>query len=480
MEKVYLEKRECYSYPESDYCFSPSIVYPEYPFADETLAPKPNEVYDMVRAALHGLGLDSEHYDTKDWNPLKGMLPAGGTVVLKPNWVRHFNGVGTMNCMVTHPSIIRCILDYCVIAGAGRIILGDAPVQGADIDIFLGDQGYWELQRFYSKNGIEVEIIDFRDLVVQVKNHVIISGDKPRIGHNEIVEIDLGMLSRHVRSKTDMYAICGYTKDKINEFHASKTDRHCYSLSKTVLEADLIINLPKPKTHRFAGITAAQKNFVGICPDKESLPHFRIGSTKCGGDETNNDSLHASLLWQVYERYLIFCKQGRRWLAYWTCAVHSILERTKRKYEYSKGSWHGNDTIWRTILDISLLVRYMDKNLSFCPTNRPRKILTIGDMIIAGEKSGPLDPSDKPLGIIMASTNCAAFDAVFCGITGFAHQLIPTVRESCNDPRLLPDGREGILLQSNLADLHGRMLNECCFPDEWRFKPSPFWAEILD
>ena len=55
-------------------------------------------------------------------------------------------------------------------------------------------------------------------------------------------------------------------------------------LNKIVLEADVIINIPKPKCHRLAGMTAALKNMVGVIYDKNSLPHRKIGSVEEGGD----------------------------------------------------------------------------------------------------------------------------------------------------------------------------------------------------
>ena len=39
------------------------------------------------------MGLDKEHYGTKDWNPFAGIIKAGNAVVIKPNFVIHHNGV---------------------------------------------------------------------------------------------------------------------------------------------------------------------------------------------------------------------------------------------------------------------------------------------------------------------------------------------------------------------------------------------------
>ena len=46
-------------------------------------------------------------------------------------------------------------------------------------------------------------------------------------------------------------------------------EKHEYYISDYALQADVIINIPKPKCHRKAGMTAALKNFVGLNVRKE-------------------------------------------------------------------------------------------------------------------------------------------------------------------------------------------------------------------
>jgi len=61
--------------------------------------------------------------------------------------------------------------------------------------------------------------------------------------------------------------------------------KHEYLLSRSVMDADVIINLPKLKTHKKVGLTVSLKNLVGINGDKNYLPHFCIGTPDKGGDE---------------------------------------------------------------------------------------------------------------------------------------------------------------------------------------------------
>ena len=60
--------------------------------------------------------------------------------------------------------------------------------------------------------------------------------------------------------------------------------RHQYLVAREVIEADVIVNLPKLKTHKKAGVTCALKNLIGINGNKEYLPHHRVGGAERGGD----------------------------------------------------------------------------------------------------------------------------------------------------------------------------------------------------
>src|SRR4029450_3442025 len=51
------------------------------------------------------------------------------------------------------------------------------------------------------------------------------------------------------------------------------------------MDADVLINLPKFKTHKKVGITCALKNLVGINANKNWLPHHTEGTPDLGGDQ---------------------------------------------------------------------------------------------------------------------------------------------------------------------------------------------------
>jgi hypothetical protein len=136
--------------------YAPGIAGPEYPFGAETLAPGANPIYEGVRQALRLLGFDAACYGRREWNPLGEMVQPGNIVVLKPNFVRDFRETqaGDADCLITHGSIIRAVLDYVYIAlqGEGRIIIADAPQNDADFYALRRMAGLDEIQEFYRRH----------------------------------------------------------------------------------------------------------------------------------------------------------------------------------------------------------------------------------------------------------------------------------------------------------------------------------------
>ena len=118
--------------------FGPGKPYPELAdlLGDAADTGPPNHVYAAVRAALHALGLDAGRFDTPDWNPLGALVRRGGRVVLKPNFIRHWNPnpEATIESVVTHGSVLRAAADYALLAVGpeGSVVLAEAPQHRAD------------------------------------------------------------------------------------------------------------------------------------------------------------------------------------------------------------------------------------------------------------------------------------------------------------------------------------------------------------
>lgn len=474
---IYIEKREEYKYPRNNPVFNPSVRYPEYRFSE--LSSEKNIVYDMVRSSLYGFGLDEENYGTVKWNPLGKYIHQGDRVLVKPNMVKHFESIEQNECTLTHPSIVRAIIDYCFIAGAGEVVLGDAPIQNADIEMILQNNHYNDLLAFYHEKGCKIRFVDFRNYIV--KKQFGIAHEIPATQNTAgVIQVDLGKYSYHYNPEEEnegVYETCGYDQVNINLNHHG--EKHNYIVSEEILKADVVINIPKPKTHRFAGLTAAQKNFVGIVADKESVPHFMEGVKGVKGDETNQDSIYSRILHKYYKKYLHKNAQKMYKTAMFYYLVYRAILVFKRDSLYIHGQWHGNDTIWRSILDLNKIVLYADKNGIMNFENTQRAILNIGDMILVGEGQGPLSPTPKEYGMIMIADNMAAFDWVVCTLFGFEHSLLPTIQNGFADSMLCGLELKDVMIKSNIKKWDNISLREFHPDDKFRVKPHPFWEEIL-
>ena len=91
--------------------------------------------YAGVRASLAALGLDAARFGTADWNPLGDLVRPDGRVVLKPNFIRHWNPSreGTLASVITHGAVLRAALDYALLAVGpeGTVEIAEAPQQDA-------------------------------------------------------------------------------------------------------------------------------------------------------------------------------------------------------------------------------------------------------------------------------------------------------------------------------------------------------------
>ncbi len=92
-------------------------------------------------------------------------------------------------------------------------------------------------------------------------------GASVQVGDSPAFAVDL----RRVWEKTGIQAVCAEEGVPLISLEAAgmvkmERDGHQFGISKPVAEADLVINLPKVKTHGLTVLTAAVKNFYGTVP----------------------------------------------------------------------------------------------------------------------------------------------------------------------------------------------------------------------
>lgn len=436
LSNVCIIHREDCSYP-TEIPFRPDTAYPEYLFQNY-LSTK-NAVYDMVRESFLKMGCDKENFGTAQWNPLKEFIKPNQTVVLKPNMVSHKNFSGfSVECIYTHPSIVAAVVDYVIIAleGKGRVLIADAPVQSCDFQELIEKSGYSALLNFYQNHLPDTVSIELKDLR-QVKSHIeknglLYSEETDEIG--TIVSLDEE--SEFAGESESFYHNCritDYDPEYLKKYH--NKFRHLYAINQAVLEADVIINMPKPKTHRKAGVTISLKNVVGICARKECLPHHTNGSLAEGGDQYNTFSWIKKFQNVLYDKKNYYM-QTKKWYApalllHLMIRAGNLLMKLLRMDRQMEGSWWGNDTISRTVVDLNKILVYCDKTGKMCSTPQ-RKQIIVADMIVSGEGNGPLNAEPKNVGCIAVGENPVCFDEVVSKIMGAKMEYMKAIQRARN------------------------------------------------
>ncbi len=418
--------------------FAPGCHYPELAQLS-SVAPAPavsNHVYAAVRAALHALGLDPEHYGSARWNPLRDLAASGARIVLKPNFIRHWNPLagGSIESVITHGAVLRAMVDYALLAAGpeGEVIIAEAPQQDCDFERIRTLAGLDELVAHAESLGRRLEVIDLRREAVIFNDGIIVARKTLPGDPAGYRAVDLGRASFFEGSGLDPNRFRGadYDPGPTTEHHSN--GRNAYLLSETVLRADLVVNLPKLKTHKKTGVTLALKNLVGINGDKNWLPHHSLGSLPEGGDEFPLARLIDKLRSRATEiaRPLLARGRGMQFFR----AVRRVERATRGDAFIRAGNWHGNQTTWRMCCDLNRCLYYSDRaGLSLDMPQPVRTVLTVIDGIVAGEGEGPLAPGDVPLGAIVAGTDPVAVDLVAVRLMGFNEQLIPKLREPMRD-----------------------------------------------
>jgi len=409
-------------------------------FGDAAAEGPPNHVYAAVRAALRGLGLDARNFETPAWNPLGALVSRGKRIVLKPNFIRHWNPAenATVESVITHGSVIRAVADYAFLAAGaeGSVAIAEAPQHDCDFEAIREIAGLDQLVQHYEAClGRELELIDLRREAVAYRDGVIVERVPLPGDPTGYRLIDLGRRSCFEGSGIDPNRFRGadYDPGPTTEHHTD--GRNEYLLSNTVLSADLVVNLPKLKTHKKTGVTLALKNLVGINGDKNFLPHHCVGSVAEGGDEYPGRSLLDRGRSAATELARSMLKRG---LGTRLVRAARRVERRIRGSEFIRsGNWYGNRTTWRMCVDLNRCLYYSDAANTHLDAPRPvRTVLTVMDGIVAGEGEGPLAPRDVPLGAVLAATDPIALDLTAVRLMGFDEQLVPKIREPMRDDAL--------------------------------------------
>ncbi len=405
------------------------------------IARVPSCSYPAVDAA--GPNLVSEALarlaDSLGWSdgsgPFGRVIPAGARVLIKPNMVLHKNddpryqGQEGIDCLVTHASLIRAAAEAALRTGAAEVLVGDAPIQGCDFETLVQTTGLdkWA-HELRTREPRFKGVRDFRRTTCVIVHGVRVAAENLQ-SEDHFTLFDLGResLLEPISDEDHRFRVAWYDHRLMAKTH--HPGKHQYLVAKEVVEADVIINLPKLKTHKKAGVTCALKNLIGINGNKEYLPHHRVGGPKTGGDNYPDDGVVKRALEYVSDRQNVTTSYagGMVWHLFFALLVRA--SRASGDRVGMDGSWSGNDTIWRTCLDLNRILLYgrADGTMS---EQMQRRVIHVADSIIAGQGNGPLAPEPLELGLLLGSNNAAAMDWVAAQVLAYDPEKISLVRHA--------------------------------------------------
>jgi uncharacterized protein (DUF362 family) len=366
------------------------------------------------------------------------LIKPGDKVVLKPNWVResHKNRHGEWDYVITHPSVIAAVLHKVLkkLSGNGRISIIDGPMTDASFEKLIARYPVKVWQELAEREGVSFEIIDLRDHEWLTMNGVTVKRKALKGDPRGKVVIDLlGEDSEfwgHRKSHRGYYG-ADYDIEETNRAHDGF--HNLYSVSRTVLESDVFINIPKLKTHRKAGITCCLKNLVGINTYKNFLPHHLEGCPTEDGDQFPDKNLKARIegpLVSLVKKRLFKNQAAAFILSPLNTLGKSVFGDSSRVIR--NGSWYGNDTLWRMILDLNKVLFFSgaDGKMMSDDLMPAKRYIGVVDAIMAGDGEGPISPDPVKMGYIVCGENPASIDATCAVLMGFEPERIPTIERA--------------------------------------------------
>jgi uncharacterized protein (DUF362 family) len=214
----------------------PDTAVPDEVPAASTSGPRRRPLVERLKSKLRGLAVETaarlrqtppetavhvaraDDYDAdlagilrRQYEAFRRQVPlAGKRVVLKPNLVEYHRD----KVINTNPKIVAAVIELCRREGAAEVIVAEGPGHWRNVEYLVRASGLGDVLREHR--------VPFVDL-----NH-----DEP------VKTPNLGRL----------------------------TGLEFLYLSRTVATADVLISLPKLKTHHWAGATLSLKNLFGILP----------------------------------------------------------------------------------------------------------------------------------------------------------------------------------------------------------------------
>ncbi len=408
----------------------------------------------------------------------------GDSVVLKPNWLahRHKYQPDEWRSLITNPAVISAVLDLVLdcLDGQGRVIITDGPQTDSSWSAIMNRMQPERWIEAGRRRRVEVSLLDLRDHEWQTKGDVNIGRRRLPGDPLGATVCDLGPASEFSGHSPSRHGYYGADYDTAETNEAHRGGRHQYKVSRTVIAADVFVNLPKMKTHKKAGITCSLKNLVGINTYKNWLPHHSEGTPDEGGDQYPAASAKNSLERIATQRFKsLLAKFPGAGTALVPVKALGQTVFGDTQHTIRSGNWYGNDTLWRTVLDLNKVLLYANPDGSLRQDDRTsrKRYITVVDGIIGGEGNGPEAPTPRPCGVILAGTDPVAVDAVCARLMGFNWERIPSICRAFGIRRYsLCDGSYEDIEVSSSDERFNRPLLDISPAHTFAFRPHFGWS----
>ncbi len=202
-------------------CLGTPGLFTGYKNSDQKVLPKARV------AAVRGDNLDSISRDALDaLGGIQTVVNKGDVVFIKPNfvtlaWARYNNCFINGEC--TKPDIVIAVTEECLKAGADRVIIGD---------------------------GSHLPAFDWQ-YAVTLDGSTNLVKETERLGSLYAGRVSLACLETDSPGWVEI---------------PSQTSLNKIAISSLVADADKVISIPVAKTHSWAQLSLASKNFIGITP----------------------------------------------------------------------------------------------------------------------------------------------------------------------------------------------------------------------
>jgi uncharacterized protein (DUF362 family) len=345
-------------------------------------------------------------------------------ILVKPNWVLDPKSSDDEYCLITHPNIILALITLLAKRSPAKIIIGDAPIQGCNISAILSNEFKSKVASISKENDVPIVLNDFRRVVLDQQNRTLIKQNSDDM----YIYFDVGSFSylEPITNDKTQFRVTDYSHKRLAESH--RPGKHVYCITKELFESDIIISIPKMKTHQKTGLTNALKILVGVNGDKDYLPHHRVGGTDIGGDAYPGKNVARRISEFVFDF-------GNRYVGSWPYFLLKPIAKiiwklsNPNQYQHYSAAWYGNDTTWRMVLDLNRVAIYGRADGSISEI-RQREVFSLSDGIIGGQGDGPLRPEPLYSGILAFSNNNRAIDQAVAMLMGLNMQYLQLLNEA--------------------------------------------------